>query len=62
MEGNDMKKTYMKPDFLTLKVQSNLPLLTGSNTFSINSSDDDAVEGDAVLARGFGSIWDDDEE
>lgn len=57
-----MKKTYMKPDILTLKVQSDLPLLTGSNTFSINSSDDDAVEGDAVLARGFGSIWDDDEE
>lgn len=57
-----MKKIYLKPSLIEVKVSMN-HLLLGSNE-DIAIKEDDYGDGDGIVigSRGSHSIWDDDEE
>jgi hypothetical protein len=59
-----MKKIYQKPETLSMPLCYQQVLLTGSATIAIDNDDQDAIDASGASARGFGSVWDeeDDEE
>ena len=56
-----MKKTYIAPGMVIVKVQT--AGMLAQSSFSLNSSSSERVSGSSALSRESGSsIWDDDED
>lgn len=55
-----MKKFYMMPETLVLKIQTTSMIATSEPDVVINSSEE--VDAGSIESRRYGSMWDDDEE
>jgi hypothetical protein len=55
-----MKKIYMMPETLVLKIQTTSMIAASDPDVVINSEDE--VEAGSVESRRYGSMWDDDDD